>query len=86
MNTNENKAVYRSVPAEHMDRQDTLVYDRRDGFAWVRFANSGNKHLGSEWADFFPSAVAAETSAREAGLDPRAVYYIDPLVLQYDID
>jgi len=71
-----NQAVYNIVTGFNIEKQDTLVYDREDGFSWVRYASPINENFFSEWADFCPSAVAAEKAAREAGLDPQAIYYV----------
>lgn len=67
-----NKAIYR--PTVFPERQETLVYNKKDGFSWVRLPNAEDPV--SEWYCYASTVVEAERLAREAGHDPQAVYYI----------
>jgi hypothetical protein len=70
--SNQLKAIYRPVVTdEQVQSQDTLIYNLKDGFTWVRLA-AGN----SEWHCFARSAPAAERAAIESGHAPQAIAYI----------
>lgn len=70
------KAIYRPVVTDsQVQAQDTLVYNLRDGFTWVRFSGTGPL-ISGDWYTFAASAPAAEKAAREAGLDPQAILYV----------
>ena len=71
-----NEAIYHPVSAERVEAQDTLVYDQNGGFAWVRPAKDAFPDMKYAWHCFSTTVVDAESQAREAGLDPKAVYYI----------
>lgn len=65
------QAIYRVVPLAQAYRQDTLIYNLKDGFAWVSTRDSN-----SPWFTKNSTAIGAELEARQAGLNPTAVAYI----------
>ena len=67
------QAIYRVVPLAHVYQQDTLIYNRKDGFAWVSASEESVNHV---WYTKTPTAVGAELEARSAGLNPTAVAYL----------
>lgn len=68
------KAIYRAIPIAFIDEQDTLVYNLKDGFAWM-----STKDKANSWSTKNPTAVGAETEARKAGFDPLAIVYLKDL-------
>lgn len=65
------KAIYRAIPVGLIEEQETLVYNLKDGFAWV-----STKDKANTWSTKNPTAVGAETEARKAGFDPTAIVYL----------
>jgi hypothetical protein len=65
------KAIYRPIPSEHADQQETLVYSLPSGFAWVK-----NQDPQNHWHCYQPTAVGAEQEARKAGFDPVAIVHL----------
>ena len=67
-----NRAIYNPVTSdEDVQKQETLIYNLKDGFAWVRT----EKDRGNTWHCFNPTAVGAEEEARRAGFAPPAIFY-----------
>ncbi len=64
------KAIYRPVGLAQADQQPTLIYNTKDGFAWVKTPEN------NDWHCFNPTAIGAEGEARKAGFDPQAIAYI----------
>jgi hypothetical protein len=65
-NVSKNQAIYNLVSTdEQVQEQDTLIYNIRDGFTWVRLVSGY-----SAWNAYASSAPEAEEEARAAGLDP----------------
>ncbi len=65
------KAIYRPIPADRADQQETLVYNTIDGFSWIKSSTENN------WTCYASTAVEAETLARESGFDPVAITYLE---------
>lgn len=66
------KAICRVTVQSQAVNQPTLIYNLEDGFTWLKDVNNE----ANTWAGFFETAVGAEISAREAGLDPQAIVYM----------
>lgn len=66
------KAIYRVIPLSKAGCQETLIYNLRDGFSWVRKTDDNS----NSWHCIVPTAIEAEKQARKAGFNPTAIAYI----------